>query len=134
MKNQVKTFNQFIAESYNEYQQEKYDKHFMGAYGTERQIALVTLEFDWTWADQKDEKEAREAAESVLMKLPKGIEIDGYLELDGWDRDDATPDYSTPYLVELTLAFRGDRDSFTAELSAWLESTQLLELYDIDFN
>lgn len=133
MENQVKTFNQFIVESYDEYQQEKYDKHFMGAYGTERQIALVTLEFDWTWADQKEEKEALEEVESLLRYLPTNIEIDD-LELDGWDRDYDEPDYSTPYLVELTLAFRGDRDSFTADLSVWLESTQLLELYAIDFN
>lgn len=122
MKNQVKTFNQFVNE----------DQNLFG--DSKKGVARVTLEFDWTWADQKDEEEAREATSLALMKLPKGIEIDGYLELDGWDRDDATPDYSTPYLVELTLAFRGDRDSFTAELSAWLESTQLLELYGIDFN
>lgn len=120
--NFVKSFSGFVNESYGD------------PFNSEGSEALVTLEFDWTWADQKDEEEAREAVESVLMELPSSIKVEGDLELSGWDRDYDEPDYSTPYLVELTLAFRGDTDSFTADLSTWLESTQLLELYDIDFN
>ena len=140
--NFVKSFSGFVNESYED------------PFNSEGNKALVTLEFDWTWADQKDEEHAREAVESMLMELPSSIKvegdlelsgwdrgydepdysIEGDLELSGWDRDYDEPDYSTPYLVELTLAFRGDTDSFTADLSTWLKSTQLLELYDIDFN
>lgn len=87
MKTPIKSFNAFVNESKDK------SKTFD-----------LTLEFDWTRADQMTKKEAQSQFKEDLDKLPQGCKLIGKPEFIGWGgRSRREPEYHKPYQVEIRV-------------------------------
>ncbi len=93
--------------------------------------ATVTLEFDWTWADQMSKAEAGKALKEEFERidLPNGLKIVGKPVLDGWGRRGGAPKYDLPYEAQFEVSFTGAN----SRVKGWANSIQLGKA-TVDFN
>ena len=65
----------------------------------------VSLEFDWTWADQMSKKEATAALMDEFKDLPEGVKLVGKPSLDGFSgrRGDYGKEYTAEFTLEATI-------------------------------
>ena len=104
----------------------------------EIKYAIITLEFDWTLADQMTKPEALQALmdEFERVGMPDGVQLDGRPVLDGWSSKRGSyfkkdsPNYYQSYTAEFEVSYTCS----DAELEEWADSLQLGEITDIDFD
>jgi hypothetical protein len=102
---------------------QKFSEWLVESREVEVKTATVTLEFEWTSADQMSKSEAAKVLREEFDRigLPDGLKIVGKPVLDGWSRRGGAPKYDLPYTAEIEISFTGSK----ASVRSWANSIQL---------